>query len=786
MVQLPRADEGANRILYRKTLFLDSSVGNRLWHLAFGGVRDAVELTINGQYVGRFFSGQVPFMVTLPARTIGPGRNTIEITALPASDESLLQHRLQWRAPARPLGVVRPVVLVSSSPVYLERLTTDEQVSGGVGVVRTTASVASIRSAAAGPVSIRTSLLLNGAVVATSEQTVTPIAERTLPVSVELRVAQPQGWSPTSPVLYQLRCELIAGGQVIDELEQDVAFRRIVVTRGEGSFLAVSIDGNDAVQSVPIKGITYVDQWLRRPDGSLRMPEYQRDVQLMQQLGVNSVYCAWNPPSQEFIALCNRAGLLVLLDLPFGVIPSVYFGDEELRIRAQNTAIRMRDAYGDHPSVAGYVLANALDYTDSQVQEYLQRVAAIVHKQQALRFVVVPAGHQISAGMPVDAVLVSDQLVANRRGDIAGALERTRASLTVPWVLMGGALVQPSNRNGYADPFSIEAQAEYLSKLYRLSSAAGSGGLVVRMFSDYWTEYPVLQTNLPHDRMCYEGVLDTARQRRVGFEMLRALFLQETEPLLQAGSFDAGTPYVFLAGGMAGIVLLFWLLNRSRRFRDYMLRAFLHVHNFFMDIRDQRILLQGQTLLLAVVIATTYALVLATLLYVTRDDPAADYLSTIMTLSPAGKALYIQLAWSPSLSLTVIELLVLVKIVVVAVVIRAVAALTSRTVLFADALTMVVWSLVPIVLFLPIAMVLFRLLGITAPLLWFGLLGAATLWGIARLLRAIAIVFEAAPLLVYLVGGSTIAIIAVGIAVIVQSQAAVVTYLRYFATVFFP
>jgi hypothetical protein len=186
------------------------------------------------------------------------------------------------------------------------------------------------------------------------------------------------------------------------------------------------------------------------------------------------------------------------------------------------------------------------------------------------------------------------------------------------------------------------------------------------------------------------------------------------------------------------------------------------------------------------VIATTYALVLATLLYVTRDDPAADYLSTIMTLSPAGKALYIQLAWSPSLSLTVIELLVLVKIVVVAVVIRAVAALTSRTVLFADALTMVVWSLVPIVLFLPIAMVLFRLLGITAPLLWFGLLGAATLWGIARLLRAIAIVFEAAPLLVYLVGGSTIAIIAVGIAVIVQSQAAVVTYLRYFATVFFP
>ncbi|GIV54911.1 MAG: hypothetical protein KatS3mg039_1429 [Candidatus Kapaibacterium sp.] len=783
-VQLPRADYGADRILYRKTVFLDSSALGKAWHLAFGGVRDAVELSINGQYVGRYFSGQVPFSVAVPPRMLRVGRNTVEVAAIPASDESLLQARLQWRAPERPLGIVRPIVLVGSAPVFIERVATERSVEGGTGVVRLTCSVASMQRAATQAAVLRASVLFNGAVVATAEQSVGLVPERTVSVTAALRIVQPHQWSAQSPDLYQLRCELLVNGVGVDEVERDIAFRQVAPVPSNGVWMVAA--GTDSGQALPAKGIVYVDQWLSAPDGSLRRPDYGRDIQLLRQLGVNMVYCAWLPPSEEFIEQCNRAGLSVLVELPVGMIPPGYFAGEELRTRAQNIAIRMRDAYGEQPCVVGCVFGNALDYTDAAVQEYLRAVSPIVHRAGLLRLAVLPAGHLLPQGLPFDAVLVSDQLATARRRDLSSLLERTRPSLVVPWVLLGGALVQPSNRNGYADPLSIEAQAEYISGLYRLASTTRADGLIVGSFCDYRTEYPLLPTNRPHERVCYEGVVDTARQRRLAFEMLRALIFQETEPLLQAGSYDAGTPYVFLAGGMGGIILLFWLLNRSRRFREYMLRAFVRLHNFFVDIRDQRILLQGQTLLLAVVIATTYALVLATLLYVTRNDPAADYLSNVLSLSPAGKALYIQLAWSPSLALTVIELLVLVKIVAVALVVRAVAALASRGVLFADALTMVVWSLVPIVLFLPIAMVLFRLLGVTPPLLWFGLLGGVTLWGVGRLLRGIAIVFEAAPLWVYLIGIGAIVVIAAGAVMVLQSQVALLTYLGYFGTIFFP
>ncbi|GBD05230.1 Beta-galactosidase [bacterium HR20] len=785
-VSLPRVEDAApNRILYRKTIHLDSTALERTWHLSFGGVRDAVEVTINGQYLGRFFSGQVPFSVTIPRGVLHAGRNTVELSASFASDEAALQQRMQWRAPLRPVGIVRPVALIgSASAATIERIALDQELDQEKALLRITASIGSQRGNAAPNLLLRATLRQGGTIVASSEQPVAPIPERTLPVTMELRVPSPQLWSVQSPSLYQLQIEVSAAGVLLDDLERSIAFRSVQPARGEHALIRI----NGA--PVLARGVVYVDQWQSRPDGRLVEPNYERDVRLLQQLGVNLVYCAWLPPSQRFLELCSSAGIAVVLDLPFGDLPTRYYAQEELRTRAQNMMVRLRDAYGGEPCVVGYVLSSMAPLSNDAVQEFIGTLALLV-PPGTLRFAVLAAGHPLDGGggktLPLDAVFISDQTLWRSRSAIEPELSRTLATLgQKPWAILGGALVQPFNRNGYADPLSVEAQAAAISQLYRLGAAYHTGGTIVRCFCDYQTLFPLLPTNTPSEQLCYEGLVDTARRTRLAFEMLRALNTGEPEPLLQAGSYDAGTPYVFMAGGMGGLVLLFWLMNRSRRFREYMLRAFLHSHNFFMDIRDQRILLQGQTLLLALLLATTYALVLATLLYVTRQSPAADYLSNLLTLGPSGKALYIQLAWSPELAMTVIVLVVLVKIIGVALVVRLIAAVAKRAVFFADALTMVVWALVPVVLFLPFAMVLFRLLAITPPLLWLGLLAMTTLWSILRLLRACSIVFEEVPWLVYVAGLGSIAIIAGIVVIALQSTFAWGSYLVHFLQLFFP
>lgn len=785
-VTLPRVEaDPPNRILYRKTIHLDSTALERSWHLSFGGVRDAVEVTINGQYLGRFFSGQVPFSVTIPRGVLHAGRNTLELSASYASDESALQQRMQWRAPLRPIGIVRPVTLIgSASAATIERVVLDQQLSYEKAVLRITVSVGCQRAGTSTNLLLRATLRQGGTIIASSEQPIVPIPDRTLPVTAELHVPSPQLWSVQSPSLYQLQVEISAAGVQLDDLERSIALRSVQPDRGEHALFRI----NGA--PVLARGVVYVDQWQRRPDGALVEPDYERDIGVLRQLGVNLVYCAWIPPAPRFLELCSSAGIAVVLDLPFGDLPTRYYAGEELRTRAQNLMIRLRDAFGSEPCVVGYVLSSMVPLSKRAVKEFIATVAPLV-PPGTLRFATLEAGHTLDGdggkSFPLDAALISDQTQWRGRSTIEAELSRTLSTLgRMPWALLGGALVQPFNRNGYADPLSVEAQAASLSQLYRLAAAYGAGGTIIRCLNDYRTLFPLLTTNTPSEPLCYEGLLDTAGRPRLAFEMLRALNTGEPEPLLQAGSYNAGTPYVFMAGGMGGLVLLFWLMNRSRRFREYMLRAFLHSHNFFMDIRDQRILLQGQTLLLALLLATTYALVLATLLYVTRQSPAADYVSNLLTLSPSGKSLYIQLAWSPELAITVIVLVVLVTIVVIALGVRLIAAIAKRAVFFADALTMVVWALVPVVLFLPFAMLLFRLLAITPPLLWLSLLAITTLWSILRLLRACSIVFEEVPWLVYIAGLGSIAIIASIIGVVLQSTRAWGSYLLHFLQLFFP
>jgi hypothetical protein len=782
-VRLPRVEsEPVLRILYRKVLHFDSTALKHQWHLSFGGVCDAVEVTINGQYLGRFFSGQAPFNVGIPRGALRLGRNTLELTAQPASNEAVLQNRMQWRAPLRPIGIVRPVALIGSSPqATIERILLDPHVEQHAATLRITASIAAHQTVAhTSSVTLRATLRLGSTIIATSEQAFTPIPDRTLPVTLDLRVASPALWSPESPTLYDLHVELSAAGMTIDDLQRSIAFRTVQPASAEHALFR--LNGTPVVA----RGVVYVDEWELRTDGTLVQPRYEEDVQLLEQLGVNVVYCAWIPPSPQFLDLCSRSGIAVVLDLPFGDIPARYYAGEELRTRGQNMMVRLRDAFSTEPCVVGCVTCSMVPLTNNALQEYLRAVTPLVPTGM-LRFAVVPAGHTLEGSVPLDAVFISDQTYWRGRENIESLLSRTVQSLDrLPWSLIGGALVQPNNRNGYADPLSVEAQVATISQLYRISAAFHAGGTLIRSIRDRRTLFPTLTTNTPTAPIIYEGLLDTARHRRLAFEMLRALNTNDTEPLLQAGSYERGTPYVFMAAGLSALMLLFWMLNRSRRFREYMLRAFLHSHNFFMDIRDQRILLQGHTLLLALLLATTSALVLATVLYETRQSPAADYLSNVLTLSPAGKALYIQLAWSPELAMTVIVLVVLVKIVAVALLLRMIAIVAKRTVIFADTLTMVVWAFVPLVLFLPIAMLLFRLLSVTPAALWLSLLVLTALWGLIRLLRACAIVFDEVPWLMYVTGFGSIGLLAGIILTVLQSTVAWGSYLTHALALFFP
>jgi hypothetical protein len=286
------------------------------------------------------------------------------------------------------------------------------------------------------------------------------------------------------------------------------------------------------------------------------------------------------------------------------------------------------------------------------------------------------------------------------------------------------------------------------------------------------------------DRLATSGLVDQWRQRRVSYDMLKSIINDEKEPLLQARDFSSDTPLVFIATGIVLGLILVFLVNRSRRFQEYLLRALLRPYNFYADIRDQRILSTVQTAILGTVIAACVGLVLASLLHFLRSDAVVEYVLHILVPSDALYAVLRHLAWNPALSVVAISVAVFAALMTISLILRVAAWFVKGRIFFRDTLTISVWSSLPLVVLLPIGIALYQALSADALSVWVPILVVALIvWVFLRTLRATSVVFDVPALFVYTVG---IALVSAGLVVIAwlyDSNGEALAYLRHFFAV---
>ena len=274
------------------------------------------------------------------------------------------------------------------------------------------------------------------------------------------------------------------------------------------------------------------------------------------------------------------------------------------------------------------------------------------------------------------------------------------------------------------------------------------------------------------------------REPRVSYAMYKALINDEKEPLLQAREFDDATPLVFIGTGIVLALILTFLVNRSRRFREYFVRSIVRPYNFYADIRDQRILSLVQTVILGLVIAASAGLVLAALGYYLRSDPAFEYLMHITLPSAGMNELVRSIVWQPAMAIIVIGVGVFLDLLVATVLLRVGALFVKGRILFRDTFTIVVWSSVPLLALLPIGVGLYQVLSTDAATVWIPtIITVAGLWTLIRMLRATSVVFDVSPIIVYGLGLLTVAVIlAIGIT-LWAFQAEGFAFLQYYQAV---
>ena len=332
--------------------------------LHFCAVDYDTEIWVNGRRAGRNHGGHVPFYVNIaPYVRAGPNRLTLRVE----DRQDPYQPRGKQSVSGTPVRIYYHCTTGIWQTVWLEP----------VPPVR----IDYLRITAARPDG-RLALQVNlhapfGAWEAEldvlaeldSEQVVARAraGTRNASIGLQVRIGQPQAWSPSTPHLYKLRVRLLHQGSVLDSVESYTGLRTVEVR-----------DGAFCLNGVPTFLLMVLDQgyW---PESVLAPPSDQAlrdDVAWVKRFGFNGVRKHQKIESERWLYWCDRLGLMVWEEMP-----NARSWSEQAQERLQVEWLRavLRDL--DHPSIVAWVpVVESLGFPELQKHPeqhaFLERMVA--------------------------------------------------------------------------------------------------------------------------------------------------------------------------------------------------------------------------------------------------------------------------------------------------------------------------------------------------------------------------------------------------------------------------
>lgn len=284
---------------YRKTFTLPESCAGKTLLLNFDGVYSDAYVYVNGSLLGENHYGYTAFAFDISDAVVCDGvtENVIAVKAVNDIPSS------RWYSGS---GIYRDVTLLVADPVHVNLngvYVTTPDIAAGSGAVQAAVEVVN-DSAEAVTVTVRTTVYeKNGETqLATDETAVTAAAGATVTATASPVVSSPKLWSVDAPNLYTVRTELVVDGTVRDTCDTTFGFRYF-------SFDDKGFHLNG--KSVKLNGVC-----LHHDQGALGSAAYYdamyRQLSIMKDMGVNAIRTSHNPADEDFIAICDELGLLVV------------------------------------------------------------------------------------------------------------------------------------------------------------------------------------------------------------------------------------------------------------------------------------------------------------------------------------------------------------------------------------------------------------------------------------------------------------------------------------------
>ncbi|TRX60956.1 glycoside hydrolase family 2 TIM barrel-domain containing protein [Carboxylicivirga sp. M1479] len=122
-------------------------------------------------------------------------------------------------------------------------------------------------------------------------------------VEQTIQVDEPELWDVETPRLYKVLSKVIHNNQVIDVYESGFGFRHFTFTSDDGFHL----NG----RRVPLQGVC-MHHDLGPIGAAVNHSAIRRQLRLLKEMGCNAIRTAHNPPSPDYLAMCDSMGFLVI------------------------------------------------------------------------------------------------------------------------------------------------------------------------------------------------------------------------------------------------------------------------------------------------------------------------------------------------------------------------------------------------------------------------------------------------------------------------------------------
>ena len=286
---------------YRKHFVVGKEMEGKELRLDFDGVYMNATVYVNGEKLGTHPYGYTPFSFDITDKVKIGEENVVAVKVDHKTPSS------RWYSGS---GIYRSVHLSVMDKVHVglngTKVETPDLNSGTKNVTTNVKTTVQNEGAEKASVELTHNIFKKGteeSIGAVTTQAQEVEAGKSQVIEAAVKAKNPSLWSPENPALYTVRTEVKAGGKVVDTYETEFGFRYFEMTTDKGAYL----NG----EKIKLKGVC-----MHHDQGSLGSAAYrraiERQVDILKEMGCNSIRVTHNPAAAVLIDICNEKGMLVI------------------------------------------------------------------------------------------------------------------------------------------------------------------------------------------------------------------------------------------------------------------------------------------------------------------------------------------------------------------------------------------------------------------------------------------------------------------------------------------